>query len=325
MIIHRRSTLLAFTLVEVLVSMSVLALLVSLVAQLTTSATKTITGSRKHMDADGEARIVLDRLASDLRSMVKRGDVDCIMKGWYTADPANAADMPGNDSIHFWSESPGYESSSMDMRQMNTCTVVGYRINPTSSATNSYALERYGGARGWEDIDSANPPMVFLTYNQTGRTTPLGASTLARGSAAGSIAGNYSDATGTDAQNYLPIGQQAFRFEYCYLLKDGTFSAVPYYSKPAAFQGFRDVSALVVAIAVLDDTSRKIVASSNLAGLVAAFPDAAPSANGANMMAEVWNNVIEKNNFLTNMANAGIPPAAASQVRVYQRFFYLSN
>jgi hypothetical protein len=38
------------------------------------------------------------------------------------------------------------------------------------------------------------------------------------------------------------------------------------------------------------------------------------------LMAQVWGNAITSSNFATA---SGIPPTAASQVRIYQRYFYL--
>ena len=326
----------AFTLVELLVSMAVLTLLILLVAQLTNSANMTITGSRKHMDSDNEARVVMDRLASDISSMVLRTDVDVIVKGWYSASGTNSsttAIMPGNDSIYFFSESPGYNSSSytppsgpsngIDSRQMNTCSIVGYNVMTSGSATLSYELDRYGSKRGWEDMNKGNPPMVYLTYSSVNGKV-LGATSLDRGSGPtnfGTVGDNYTAGT---SQDFEPIGEQAFRFEYCYLLKDGTFSIKPYLASHTITSalGLKDVSAIVVAIAMLDTTSRKIVNNSQLAKLVTALPDAAPTASGSNLMAEAWKNVIYGSSFASN---AGIPQSVAGQVRVYQRFFYLNN
>src|SRR5436190_23505390 len=70
----------AFTLAELLVSMGVLVLLVLLFTQLlNSSATITILG-HKQMDADSQARQLLDRMTIDFAQMVKRSDVDYYVK-----------------------------------------------------------------------------------------------------------------------------------------------------------------------------------------------------------------------------------------------------
>ena len=64
----------AFTLVELSVTMGVLVLLVLLFTQLFNSAaTVTILGYKK-MDADSEARQVLDRMTFDFAQMLKRAE-----------------------------------------------------------------------------------------------------------------------------------------------------------------------------------------------------------------------------------------------------------
>ena len=64
-----------FTLLELLVSMAVLALLTLVVAQLTNSAARVTTDSHLRMDGDSQARLVLDRLSLDFAKMLKRPDV----------------------------------------------------------------------------------------------------------------------------------------------------------------------------------------------------------------------------------------------------------
>src|SRR5205814_5625582 len=94
----------AFTLAELLVSMGVLVLLVFLATQLLNSAaTVTILG-HKQMDADSQARQVLDRMAVDFAQMVKRSDVDYYLKSSQagTPDCTTCAAQTGNDQIAFF-------------------------------------------------------------------------------------------------------------------------------------------------------------------------------------------------------------------------------
>jgi prepilin-type N-terminal cleavage/methylation domain-containing protein len=92
--------------------------------------------------------------------------------------------------------------------------------------------------------------------------------------------------------------------------------------------GLADVRAIVVAIAILDNTSRKL-APTQLGNIASALADPTEDANATtglqakppHLMAELWQNTINSSSF----RSLGIPPAAASQVRVYQRYFYLNN
>jgi len=65
----------AFTLAELLVTMSVLVLLVFLFTHLLNSAATTMTLGHKRMDADSQARQLLDRMAIDFDQMLRRPDV----------------------------------------------------------------------------------------------------------------------------------------------------------------------------------------------------------------------------------------------------------
>ena len=71
----------AFTLVEVLVAMAVLVILVGMIAQMTNGVASVVGLGQAHIDTDGQARALLDRMAIDIGAMVKRPDVDYYLKG----------------------------------------------------------------------------------------------------------------------------------------------------------------------------------------------------------------------------------------------------
>jgi hypothetical protein len=109
----------AFTLAEVLVTMSVLVLLVFLFTQLLNSAATTIALGNKRMDVDSQARQLLDRMAIDFDQMVKRTDVSYYVK---TLGNVEA----GNDQIAFFSAVPGYYSAA---GYNSNASLIAYRIN----------------------------------------------------------------------------------------------------------------------------------------------------------------------------------------------------
>lgn len=303
-----------FSILELLVAMAVLALLVFMVAQLTSGATNTITGTRKHMDADTQARAIFDRLSMDIGRMVKRADVDCIVKGSSHDAPNNPPGMPGNDAMFILSEAPGY-SSTLTSTQKSPLALVGYRVNETATTGGpAYVLERLASSLAW----GGGTGIAFLT-RATPASSPAPGSTIATGwsTTVGTSVGNFTDGSSTDFQ---AIGDQVFRFEYCYMLKDGSFSNVPFIPPHTAAEGMRDVSAIVVAFAILDSTSRKI--APDLKKLSEALPDATLDTTPPTLMAEAWKNAITAPGFA---ASVGIPQPASGQVRIYQRFFYLNN
>ena len=76
----------AFTLAELLVTVAVLVLLVLLFTQLLNSLATITTLGHKQMDADAQARQLLDRMAIDFAQMVKRSDVDYYLKSsWFAS------------------------------------------------------------------------------------------------------------------------------------------------------------------------------------------------------------------------------------------------
>ena len=75
-----------FTLAELVVTVGVLVLLVLLFTQLLNSAATVTTLGHKQMDADSQARQLLDRMAIDFAQMVKRSDVDYYVKSsWFAS------------------------------------------------------------------------------------------------------------------------------------------------------------------------------------------------------------------------------------------------
>src|SRR5258705_13449513 len=95
-----------FTLPELLVSVGVLVLLVLLFTQLLNSAATITTVGHKRMDADSQARQLLDRMAIDFDQMLKRSDADYFAKR--TGAPNSiGGTMNGNDQIAFYSAVPG--------------------------------------------------------------------------------------------------------------------------------------------------------------------------------------------------------------------------
>lgn len=421
-----------FTLAEMLVAVAVLSLLIVFVAQMVNSAGKVASSSKKHLDSDRQARLVFDRMAADFNRMIKRTDVD----SWFYKKTA------GNDCMFFYSEGPG-DSAAVDANRTtlaagtaamyagNMISLVGYGINTSIDAS----LERIGKALNWEtattfnNVGSTYNGLLFLTFDKLGSTppdyTPATATTMATAllnttginpNTDPSVLFAENPITGSHRTNVYPtyyqsvyqtVGDQVFRLEYCYLIKelrdvkstadgitysviptipaakttptgavlntyvyhnptatraptanddDGTHSAVKYSAGSRWYDtvngrayicvnnsggaavwnplGMQDVAAVVVAIGVLDSSSRKMIASkSQWSSLIAALQDPTIDSYGKitdtdsdnsqiMLMNKKWQKVIAASNFYTT---AGIPQAAASQVRIYQRTFYLNN
>ena len=290
----------AFTLIEVLVAVSVLMMMVAIIAQLFSSATSVATLGNKRMDSDAQARAVLDRMAVDFGRMVRRPDVD-----YYVKDSATPM-AGGNDQLAFYAEAPGYYPTAAGYASSvarSPISLVGFRMNSAN-----LSLERLGKGLLWSVI-SPGSSMVFLP-STIKATWP-------------SAADQSADA------NYEALGLQVFRFEYGYILKgqvlpDGStlpsiYSAVPWDTRSGvghtSIQGFRDVSAIELTIAVIDPKSRVQVRDADLQALAANMPDFNPATYPAPGDLEVkWQSAIDSSN---------LPKSAASAIHIYRRTFAL--
>ena len=230
----------AFTLVELVLAIGVLVMLVILISYLMTGATLAINQSGKRMDSDSQVRIIFDRMANDFSAIVRRQDVDYLF-----------AKQNGNDTMYFFSQAAKYFDSSISDSAKSSLALVGYRVNPT------FQLERLSRGLTWDGQVGPSPApgsMVFLT--PSGSSTPLSGST---------IAGNWAAAIGTGpsysngiADDYHVIGDQVYRLEVSFLQTDGTIS-----TSVTSYNGLQNVSAIMVALGMLDRTSRLLAAPPN--------------------------------------------------------------
>jgi prepilin-type N-terminal cleavage/methylation domain-containing protein len=276
----------AFTLTELLVSITILAILVLVVSRLLISASNIAISGNKRMDADGQVRPLFERFAVDLAQMVKRSDADFFGKGTGAPNSVGGA-MPGNDQFAFYSTVPGYHLSGVSPSPVS---LVAYRIG-----TNK--LERMAKALGWNGASSSGLPIVFL---------PL------------TIAGNWTAATNTDSDSdYELIGPYVFRFEYSYVLKNGALSVTPWDSTAGhtGVGGLQDVAAISISIGTLDPRSRQLITDEALAALGRTMNDFSPSMGSGDLLAQ-WQGAVND--------ATGLPRPSLAAVRLYERTFSLA-
>jgi type II secretory pathway component PulJ len=270
-----------FTFAELLVTVGVLVLLVLLSTQLLNSAATITTLGHKQMSADSQARQLLDRMAIDFTQMVKRSDVDYYLK------PASTK-VNNSDQIAFYSTVNGYYPTGPTTTQKSSLSLIAYRVNSGSR------LERMGKGLVWNGVSSGTlAPIVFL---------PL------------TISANWPAATNGNADtDYDEIGPHIFRFEYYYLLNNGTLSATPWYTTTSV-RGMQDVAAIVVDIATVDPKSRVLLSNSDITSLAQSLTDYSGQAPGA-LLAN-WRETID--------GNTGLPRPVLPGIRLYERYLYLS-
>jgi prepilin-type N-terminal cleavage/methylation domain-containing protein len=297
-----------FTLVELIIAISVLTLLTGFVAELVSNATIVTTHSRKRSDADSQARLVFERMDGDFARMLQRSDVDYLF-----------CKQAGNDRMFFYSEAPAYyDGGSTSIKPRNSMALLGYRVN------SSYQIERLGKQLNWGGDTSTQPgSIVFLTYPAstvtTPKPTPIPTSLLENNWPA--VIGAAPAYDGKDS-DYHVLADQVCRMEFCFQMKDGSYVFDPAGGSATAIHSLKDVTAIIVALTVLDATSQEIVDISKVSG---AFDDPTAedlSATPPVLMGERWHRKLFQADFA---ATAGIPQAAASQVRIYEKSFPLNR
>jgi type II secretory pathway pseudopilin PulG len=282
-----------FTLVELLVSFGVLALLVFFVTSLVNSAATITTLGHKQMDADSQARQFLDRMAVDFAKMVKRNDLDFFAKGTTAPNSVGGA-MAGNDRIAFFSQLPGYYPTGSTTTTQSPVSLIAYRVNSDSTNSSLYnKLERMGKGLVW-NAATADTPVVFWA----------------------TISSNWSAATSTTATDtaYDVVGPQVFRFEYCYLRTNGSLVITP----PLDSNGCADLSqiaAIVADMAVIDSKSKVLLTNAQITTLAAGLSDYTAGMTPGQLRSN-WQTYL---NGITNL-----PRPAISGIRLYERYFYLS-
>jgi hypothetical protein len=311
-----------FTLAELVVSIGVLVLLVLLFTQLLNSAATITSLGHKLMDADSQARQLLDRMAIDFDQMLKRTDVS-----YYVKTLGNT--QAGNDQIAFFSAVPGYYSEA---GYNSNASLVAYRVNADFTSASYNHLERMGKGVPLNGAYTTAPiPLLFL--DGTINTTIQGAWPAA------CYPSCTSDSTYRTDPDYETAGPQVFRFEYYYLLSsslNNQLSAGPWNSTDTF--SVKDVAAIVVAIAVIDPKSKALLDTVDPTGAKLARLNGADGSSPTlidwgnttcascptqtqwqttpGLLMAQWRAAIEANTI-------GLPQPVISGIRVYERYFYL--
>lgn len=270
----------AFTLIELLVALTILSIVVALVSNITNSATRTIAGSSSRLGADLEGRAVLDRMSLDFAKMIKRSDIQ------YLFDKKSTASGNGNDAIGFFSESQGYGTDVSPYSQVEYRMGMGRTTAMNAPFSPGMLLGRASQGLPWD---------IGMTFSQTNGFN--------------------------SAINYQVAGDLVFRMEYTFLMKGVNGAAPRYNDDPFAgvqpADRIKDISGIVVAIAVMDQTAReKLVeggSENDWATLINRFPDA----HGNSDILSRWYPVVNGE----PAAAGGIPVDAVRNIRIYQRTF----
>lgn len=205
-----------FTLIEMLVALSLLALVMVLFSHIVGSVSQITDLSKRKMDAISQLTFALDRLDTDFRRAAKRND----LRPYF-------AKKTGNDELRFYSQVGGYSGD-------RGVSLVAYSV--VADAEGKTALQRSASGRSWDE----NPLVFDASAN------------------AGSVA--------IDSNDTQVLTPGVYRFEVGFIDK-----ATGAYKLEPAQEDWSDVSGILVTVAALDETSRKVLG----AGTQAAVAEAA--------------------------------------------------
>lgn len=297
----------AFTLVEMMVAVTVLAILIVAVSRIVGTASALTAAGNKRIDIDSQVGLVLDRMATDIAQMIRRTDVDFYSKG---LDPET-----GNDRIAFFSAVPGYYPRTGSTSPLS---LVSYRVNADSTSNSYNRMERMGKGLVWSGVSPTATPSAIPSPNP--QWIIFGGSPTLQTNWPSATLGNPANPNYKDPDFEL-IGSEIFRFEYFYLLTDGTVTdGVSPNTSVAA--GFQNVTAIAVTVAAIDPKSRLV--------LDAASQQPAPSDNMTQLAGKLvdYNASMKPGDLLKQWQAAldtttGMPKQPLTAVKLFQRYFYL--
>jgi prepilin-type N-terminal cleavage/methylation domain-containing protein len=308
----------AFTLVEILVVIAVLGILTLLVSRLVNSAATITSLGTKRIESDGQVRQLFDRMAIDFAQMVKRPEVDFYAKGTSTGGTMTGTTLSTiNDRIAFFSMVPGdYPSNGSE----SPFSLIAYKVNSSTAVGSAAAYTRLqrlargllmngdSAGNGGASANITDGPIFFATAGPT-------------------ISSVWSTVTSnaTTDSKYELAAAQAFRFEYYYLLTNGTFSVTPWDASLSGHTnvgGMRDVAAIIVAIATIDPKSHVLLTNSQISTIAGTLVDySTGSGHGPGWLLSQWQSVLDTP---TSAAVKSMPRLALSSIRLYERCFYLT-
>ena len=336
-----RSQTRAFTLVELLVSISVLVLLVGMVSQMMSMTGRIINASGKQLDLEAQSRIVLDRIGNNISNMVMaQGVAPIVIK--------NTMDLPSgtsNDGFALLTNARPRDRSPTVATKDIRMAIMGFRVN--------YTADALLGGKSSPELNWGDGTITWPTQNAIQVKSDLVNATTA-------VVKDLQTAGGTQQMIHLqPIGPGIFRFEICFLLDDGTVVLDPprdsNYAVPLPGATGTNTFAVAISKATSSDANKRFVKafivgiagldSKTLAQLTEdqrkALPDtlsdpvqnAAPSTGLPNgnyqTPLQAWDftsSAQNAKNLSDKLKNNSIPVTPVlNSLRLYQRYYYIEN
>lgn len=314
-----------FTLIEILVAVTVLAVLAALVVQVTFAVTQGTKISNRGVDAASQARLAFDRLGMDLAAMPRRQDINFV------------AGNSGDDLLMILSGVASADSSLITSANRNRgLSLVAYRVSGHSGNEDSRKQPRSCLLRAAMPIPWTMPNgTAYMGLQENGYPVRFGAN------------GSYynfpselmpkppstAPAGATDYDVLAPgvikvvVGFQLYPDNKEVYYGDGSVSAEGrgqiVYSPPMcdkapgpgnSYVDVNRIASLVIGLVVVDVVSLKLLDKDQVDALAGAFSN---PPNEGELPIKAWMTAT------SNLANlpSSVPLPARQAVRLYQRFY----
>jgi prepilin-type N-terminal cleavage/methylation domain-containing protein len=294
----------AFTLVEILVGVTVLALIVLMISQIFSGSSLAISQSSGTMGALDASQAVFQQLGSDVSRMFLRDDVD------YSFTKIPSGTSAGNDTLSFYARTTGltYTGAPPSTASLRALSVVEYQVITNASSK----LELDYGALQLDWDNSGSNPLVLTSATQLlapPNTLPLvtSSTTLAPEVVRMEICFQLvSDPKGNNPAQLLTPTVPVY------------VAASPVPTSPAIAipNPIRNVAGILVGIVVIDPKSRLLLPTGADLKVAKLFPDASIANQD---LLSLWT----PDDTAAKLEGAGVPAKAVSGVHIYQRYFPL--
>lgn len=276
-----------FTLIELIVTMSILSVILLMALQVTESTRRSIRISEAKSTNDAIARRAFDQISRDFAQMVVRDDARLEFKS-----------LTGNDSCQFYTNTRGLTTGGNVAER--GVTLVSYTA-PYVDTQRGFELTRGTLGHDFNQAAGSNLSLNFdptnLNANQLPNITPA---------------------------NLQALSSNIFRFELQYLYAEPSTATA---SNPRITREVREPNSnnnftqktlrgVTITLATLDDRSRRAVQTSRLETLASQFPDATANADTLTQ----W--TTERDRLALNGA-LNLPKDALQSIRCYQRTFLI--
>ncbi len=329
-----------FTLVELLVSIAILALIMVVLAQFLQETGLTIGKTSRSMETTELCLAALDRIDSNLSSMITTGPATMVVVKNTTGVNDGLA-LVTNERVRSQGSSSGpinvANSSDIRMAAMGYC--VGNAVDPDLAGAPSVPMLEWGnGTVTWNSSQIANGNSI--------NNLPLSALSAAVTDVSSVVTNGGTLPSPAKMLQFQPLSHGICRLEICFLLSNGTLISVtaPPLNKnflssaspsPAAtftapnyalaFNANDSnsstglyVRALIIGVAAIDSVTQKTLTAAQLASLPSAL---AKTIDGQTPL-QAWD--ISSGSTTTYVNLKAYPTQVLQNIRFFQRYFYVN-